>query len=236
MSIFFKIVGVLILGALGALIFNVSVLPYFLASSYFENFQFVKDFKQGKIVVNPKEQVYIQENTAIQDAVQRVQKSIVAIQSATLGLKSGLIATSDGTIITLASSIPAGGNFKVYVQGEPASFKVVKIDYKNNLALIKIDKNNLPTIGFADLGKIKLGQAVFLVAATSANQDNWLANSGIVREIGENSIKTNISERQISAGSPLFNSAGELVGINFIDQEGKTSAIPINKIQALLGL
>src|SRR5258706_8267779 len=110
-----KVVGILFLGALGALFFNVSVLPYFLASTYFENFQFIKDFKQGKIIINKTDQVYIQENTAIEDAVLKVEKSIVTIQGNYM--TSGLIATSDGTIITLASAIPSNGNFNVFLQG-----------------------------------------------------------------------------------------------------------------------
>lgn len=239
-----KVIGILILGVLGALIFNFFFLPYMITNPYFERFQFVKDFKQGKIIVNPKESVYIQENSAIEDAIERVKKSVVAAQSTKLGLKSGLIVTSDGLLITLASAVPNNGTFNVFVQGEPVSFKVTKIDHKNNLALIKIDKNNLPTVGFADPDKIKLGQSVFLVATTSikpfdtaqGRQDNWLSNQGIIRQIDQNTIKTNISEKSIVSGSPLFNSAGQLVGINFIDQEGKISAVPIQKIKEFLGL
>ncbi len=228
------IIGILFLGALGALFFNVSVLPYFLASTYFENFQFIKDIKQGKIVVNKTNQVYIQENTAIEDAVLRVEKSIVTIEGNYM--TSGLIATSDGSIITLASAIPSNSNFNVFLQGEQVDFKVIKVDYENNLALLKIDKNNLQTVGFTDSDKIKLGQKVFLVAPTSTKQDNWFANEGIIREIDANSIKTDIVEKPSVTGGPLFNSAGELIGLNFVNSEGKISAIPINKIQKLLGL
>ncbi len=235
-----KIIGVLILGALGALIFNVFLLPYLLTSPYFENFQFVKYFKEGKIFVNKTEQVYIQENTAIEDSIQRVKNSIVTIQGlpaqAGKTITSGLIATSDGIIITLANAIPTNGKFNVFLQGDRVNFKVVKIDNKNNLALIKIDKNNLQTIGFADLDKVKLGQKVFLLASTSTKQDNWFVNEGIIREIDKDTIKTNIKEISIVTGGPLFNLAGELVGLNFIDSENKISAVPINKIQELLGL
>ena len=228
-----KIIGILVLGALGALFFNLFLLPYMIASPYFENLQLVKYFKDGKIIVNKTDQVYIQENTAIEDAIERVEKSVVAIQSTKLGLKSGIVVTSDGLLITLASAIPTNDNFTVSLQGEQVGFDLVKIDAKNNLALIKLSKNNLQTIGFADVDKIKLGQAVFLVVPTL---NNWLANEGIIKEIDPNLIKTNILESQAVAGSPLFNSTGELVGINFIDQDGKVLAVPVDKIQTLLGL
>ena len=224
------------MGALGALLFNVLVMPYLLTDPYFENVKFIKDFKNGKITVNPVQQIYVQENNAMQDAIQKVERSIVAIQSTKLGIKSGLILTSDGLVVTLANAVSLDGDFKVFLAGQSVDFKVVKTDSKNNLVLIKLPKNNLPTVGFADQDKIKLGQSVFLVAPTLQGQDNWLANVGIIREIDQDSVKTNISESQAAAGSPLFNSAGELIGLNFIDSEGKISAVSINKIQNLLGL
>ncbi len=228
-----RAIGVLLLGAIGALIFNFFGLPYMIASVYFDQFQFVKDFKQGKIVVNQQKDVYIQENTAIQNGVEKVQKSIALIQSTRLGPASALVATTDGLLVTLASAIPASGNFTVSLRGEKVDFKVVKTDAKNNLALIKIDKNNLQTVGFADFSKIKLGQAVFLVAPT---KDSWTADEGIVRQIDPNLIKTNISGTSVEPGAPLFNSAGELVGLGFNSQDSRISAVPIDKIQALLGL
>ena len=231
-----KVIAIVILGALGSFIFNLFLFPYMLVNPYFERLQFVKDFKQGRIIVNSTEKVYIQENFAIENAIQRVKNSIVAIQSAKLGLKSGLIVTSDGLVVSLADSLPQNGNFNVFVAGESVNFEVVKTDLKNNLALIKIDKSNLSTIAFADFDKVKLGQRVFLVASVSARQDNWLANEGIIRGIDKNSIKTNISDEQAAAGSPLFNSAGELVGLSLVDLKGKVSAVPIDKIQTLLGI
>lgn len=234
------IVGILLLGALGALFFNVFVLPYLLTNSYFERFQFVKDFKNGKIIINPKEQVYIQENTALESAVERVAKSVVAIQGTTLTgnnyLGSGLIATSDGLIITLASLTPTGSKFNIFINGQKQDFKVQKKDYKKNLVLIKVNNTNLPTVGFADFDKIKLGQRVFLTAVSSIKTNDWLVNEGIVRSFDENAIKTNISEKSIVNGSPLFNISSELVGLNYIDQEAKISAVPISAIKVFLGL
>ncbi|MBI3631807.1 MAG: serine protease [Candidatus Staskawiczbacteria bacterium] len=234
------IIGILLLGALGAMFFNVFVLSYLLTNSYFERFQFVKDFKIGKIVVNPKEQVYIQESVALESAVEKVTKSVVAAQITTLAgnsyVGSGLIATSDGLIVISSNLIPAGSKFNIYINGEKTDFKVLKTDYKKGLVLVKVDKNDLPTVGFADFDKIKLGQRVFLTAVASTKIDDWLVNEGIVRNFNENIIKTNISEKSIVSGSPLFNISGELLGLNYIDQDGKISAISVNIIKTFLGL
>ncbi|MEK7658457.1 MAG: serine protease [Patescibacteria group bacterium] len=234
-----KIVAVLILGALGALFFDVFALPYLLSNSYFERFQFVKDFKQGKIIINPKEQVYIQENTALESAVLKVEKSVVAIQSQTESgyfTASALIATSDGSVITLANLAPSASNSSLFINGEKTSFKVLKRDSKNNLVLLKIDKSNLETVGFADFNNIKLGQRVFLVSVDSTKAGSFSVNEGIIKTFDQNSIKTNMPEKYIASGSPLFNIYGELVGLNYIDQDGKVSAIPISKIKDFLGI
>jgi S1-C subfamily serine protease len=230
-----KVAGVMLLGALGALIFNVSLMPYMLASTYFENLQFIKDFKAGKIVVNKTDQVYIQENKAIEQSVVKAESSVVAIQSYGK-LSSGFIATSDGSIVTIASSV-TGVSPTLYVQGKKTDFTVVKIDNKSNLALLKINSQDLQTTGFANSDTIKLGQKVFLVVSTSPDQSRWLANEGIVREVSSSEfIRTNIIEKSVANGSPLFDSSGQLVGINFIDSEGKVSAIPINNIRTILGI
>ena len=229
------------LGALGAFLFNVSLMPYFLASTYFENFQFVKDLKEGKITVNKTEQVYIQENTSLQNAIEKAKHSVVSVQGTANA--SGLIVTSDGLVATLASITKPNGNVNVFLNGEAMDFTVTKTDTKNNLALLKLSKNNLQTVGFVDSNKVKLGQRVFVIGQIAAtentgetNQNNWFTNEGIITEITNGIIKTNIVERPVVAGGPLFNSAGELVGLNVVDKNGKVSAISVDKIQALLGL
>ena len=227
--------AVMALGGFGALIFNMFLLPLVISVPVFENFQFVKDFKQGRIVVNQKETIYVQENNSIQDAIAKSQKSIVAIQGAS-GLKSGVVLTTDGLIATLASAIPASGNYYVFLNGSPEAFSVVKTDTKNNLALLKIEKNNLPTVPFADVNKTRLGQKVFLTGSLSEEQITWFAIEGIIREIGADTIKTTLVDNKAVAGGPLFNTAGELVGLNVVATDGKVSAIPVPKIQALLGL
>ncbi|MDO8529984.1 MAG: hypothetical protein Q7S10_01045 [bacterium] len=235
MPMILRFIGTLILGALGALVFMVVLLPYLLTNPYFENYQFVKDFKEGKIIVNPKEEIYIQENTALQDAVARVQKSVVTFQSAA-GIRQGLLVTSDGLIVSLANGMALNGTVNVVIEGAPISAKVMKVDSQRNLALLKIEKQNLPTVGFASLAQLKLGQRVFLTSALTLLQDEWVANEGIIRQITVTSIKTNIAESRIVSGSPLFIIGGELAGLSFIDVEGKVSAVPIDIIKEFLGL
>ena len=230
------IVGILLLGALGALLFDVLVLPYLLTNSYFERFQFVKDFKSGKIIVNPKEQVYIQENTALKSAIERVEKSVAVIsKTGTVSVSSGLVATSDGSVIALASSLPAG-QINVSLAGEAQTYKIIKKDIKANLVLLKIEKNNLSTVPFSGDEETFLGERVFLLSANSAKQNDWTANEGIIKTFDSNIIKTNILEKSAVNGSPLFDIAGKLMGLCYVDPSGQVFAVPVSKIKTFLGL
>ncbi len=219
----------MILGALGALAFEFFVLPYLLAEPYFADFQFVKNFKAGKIVINQTQQVYIQENIALENSIKNAQKSIVAIQRNGVVAGSGLIATSDGSVITLASLVPIGSKINVLLNGEALTYQIIKRDLNNNLALLKVEKNNLPTVGFIDFNKVLLGQRVFLTGANFANE-------GIIRSFDDKVVKTNIFEKSIASGTALFNISGELVGLNYIDQTGQILTISVNTIKSFLGL
>ena len=142
---------------------------------------------------------------------------------------SGLVVTSDGLVVTLANLVPQGSIFSFYINGSSTSYQILKRDLQENLALIKIGRNNLNTLIFADLEKIKLGERVFLVGAGAVNE-------GIIRNFDENLIGTNIFEKIIFSGTPLFNIEGEVLGVNTISDEGRVLTIPVSKIKTFIGL
>jgi len=232
----FKIIGVLILGIIGAFLFQVFIFPWMLADPYFENFEFIKSFKEGKIVVNPTQQVYIQENTALKSAIERVGKSVAVFsKTGTALVSSGLVATSDGSVVALMSSLPSG-QINVFLQGEQQAHQIARKDSKANLALIKIEKNNLSTVAFLGEEEIRLGERVFLLSANSTRQNDWTVNEGIIKAFDSNVIRTNISEKSAVNGSPLFDISGKLVGLCYIDSSGQVLAMPVSKIKTFLGL
>jgi len=236
----FKIVAVLVLGAIGGLLFQIFVLPYLIANPYFEKFQFVKNFKEREVIINPKEEIFIQENVALEKAIEKVEKTIVGIQTKTRQGKtlegSGLIVTSDGLVVTFADLVPVGSSFSFFIEKEETQFRILKRDLKYNLALIKLEKTNLLTCSFADPEKTKLGQRVFLIGIIFEKAvPSKIVNEGIIKSFGEDFIKTNIFEKKILKGSPLFDIEGNVLGLNTIDSEGKVIAVPIEKIKTFTG-
>ena len=234
-----KILGVFILGIFGGIFANQILWPYFIERPLFYQYR----LEQSPVYVTEKKEVTITENIALQNAIEKVEKTIIGVQTKTKTGKilagSGLILTSDGLVVTLADLVPQGGNSSFFVDGETASFQILKRDLKENLALIKIEKTNLPTVGFANFEKLKLGERVFLVGVIFKNQKTtlpgYVVNEGIVKSFDENSIETNIFEKNNLTGSPLFDIVGNILGLNIIDKEGKVSAIPIPKIKSFAG-
>jgi S1-C subfamily serine protease len=232
------VLGVLSGGVIGGLIFQWLIFPYLLGNSYFSQFQLIRDFKEGKVIINTKEEVTVQENVALQNAMDKVGETVVGIKTKTEAgatlQGSGVIATTDGLVVTLADFVPDAGAVSVILNGVEITPKIIKRDFTNDLALLKIPNQNLKTCGFCSAQDVKLGERVFLLGVIPVSFEKS-ANEGIIKSFDENIIKTNIFDSYFLKGSPLFNTDGNLVGLNLVDSAGRVSAIPISMIKAFAG-
>lgn len=231
---FLKILAILVIGAAGGVFAD-----RFL--SFWE-----KDSTAPVYVTEQKEtKVYVQENTAIRDAVQDVLPAVVGVKTTTSAgeslLGSGIVLTADGLVVTLASLVPQGSQFAFFVDGEWSNFQILKRDMQSDLALIKLERSGLKTRGFADDEKIKLAEPVFLVGndffdvvSTTISPKN-IVNAGIVSAKITGFIKTNIFDKSFMAGSPLFNIEGKVVGLAEIGDDGRVFAVPASVIRTFTG-
>jgi len=201
-----EIIIVLVISIFGSFVAQQIIWPLLLQNNFFSKYQ-----QDEKVVyVTEKKEVFIQENKVLQDTVDKVRKSVIGITSKTKNGTvlngSGLIITMDGLAVTLAEVVPLNSELSVYVDGSLVVAKVIKRDLDNNLALIKIDKNDLNTLSFTESNKIKLGERVFLLGAilTDDNTINMILNEGSVRSIDSNLITTNMFDDQSLLGSPLI--------------------------------
>lgn len=236
-----KIFLILLFGAIGGILAQALILPALAEIPFFENFPFVKQFKEREMVVNKTEEIIIQENTALTQVIEKVEKVVVGVRTETKAGKiiegSGLIVTNDGLLVTLADLMPAGSDFSFFVEGKEVEIGDIKRDPKGIFVSVKLKKENLPTLSFVDLGKVKLGERVFLVGTIfDKGIPQKLVNSGIVKSFGQDFIKTNIFENYLLLGSPLFDIEARVLGINTIDSQGKVIAIPSYKIREFLGI
>lgn len=229
-----NIIGIFFIGAIGGIFAEQILWPYFVERPLFYKYRLEKP----PVYVTKK--ITIQENVALEDAIEKVKNTVIGVRTKISTKKvlegSGLIVTADGLVVTLAELVPQGSDFSFFWEGEKKHFQILKRDLKNNLALVKIKEKSLPTAGFANLEKIKLGERVFLVGATQSPNRNLVVNEGIVKSFGEDFIETNIIEKNTLAGSPLFDIEGQCLGLNTINKEGRVITIPISKIKKFIGL
>ena len=236
-----KVLAIFILGIFGGIFANQILWPYFIERPLFYQYRLEKN----PIYVTEKKEIIIQENTALTDAIEKVEKAVIGVRTKTKAGKflegSGLILTSDGLVVTLADLVPQGSSFSFFVEGEEVHFQVLRRDLKENLALIKIEKTNLPTVAFANLEKLKLGERVFLVGMVQPPNGGWVTspdlvvNEGIVKSFDEDKIETNIFEKENLSGSPLFDIEGNFLGLNEVEKDGNVISIPVSKIKSFSG-
>lgn len=232
----FKIIGIFIIGIVGGIFADQILWPYFIERPLFHQYR----LEQSPVYVTERKEITIQENVALKNAIEKVEKVVVGVKTETKVGKflegSGLIITADGLMVTLAELVLQGSTFSFFIDGKKVNFQILKRDLEDNLVLVKIEEANLPTVSFADLEKMKLGERVFLVGVIfKKGEPSKIVNEGIVKSFGQDFIKTNIFEENILKGSPLFDIEGNILGLNTIDKEGKVIAIPISKIKTFAG-
>jgi len=222
-----KIIVIFIIGICGGIFANQILWPYLVEQP---------SYQASVPVLTETKEITIEENTALENAVEKIEKSIVGIKVVDKEIYgSGIVVTSDGLIVTLNELIPKGGDFVFYVDGKTPNWQILKRDAKNNLVLIKLEENDLKTIAFADFDNIRLGQRAFLLGMIFNEDKSLLVNEGMIKYFTGEYIRTNIYEKNTLSGSALFNIKGELLGLNTIDAEERVTAIPITKIREFIG-
>jgi serine protease Do len=160
-------------------------------------------------------------------------------------LGSGFIIDREGYILTNNHVVEKAQSIKVKLtDGKEYDASVIGKDPKTDIALIKINaKQDFPVASFGDSDKLDVGD--WVVAIGNPFGLEHTVTQGIVsakgRWIGagpyDDFIQTDASINPGNSGGPLFNLAGEVVGINtmiFSGGQGIGFAIPINVVKSLL--
>jgi serine protease Do len=164
------------------------------------------------------------------------------------GAGSGFIIRKDGLIITNNHVVENAQQISVTLSDKQEyKAKLVGRDPKTDLAIIKIDaKSDLPAAPLGNSATLRVGEWVMAVGNPFGLSNTVTA--GIVsakgRAIGagpyDDYIQTDAPINPGNSGGPLFNAAGEVVGINtaiFSQSGGNVGigfAVPINQAKALL--
>ena len=139
----------------------------------------------------------------------------------THSLGSGFILSSDGYIMTNSHVVDHADKITVRLTDKREfSARVIGVDSRTDVALLKIDATNLPKVTVGDPGKLKVGEWVVAIGSPFGFDNSVTA--GIVSAKGRSLpqdnfvpfIQTDAAINPGNSGGPLFNMNGEVVGIN----------------------
>ncbi|QBQ53181.1 DegQ family serine endoprotease [Nitrosococcus wardiae] len=139
----------------------------------------------------------------------------------THSLGSGFILSSDGYVITNYHVIRDADEIIVRLSDRSElEAEVVGGDERSDLALLKVKAKGLPTLKQGDSSQLKVGEWVLAIGSPFGFEHS--ATAGIVSAVGRSLpsenyvpfIQTDVAINPGNSGGPLFNLAGEVVGIN----------------------
>ncbi len=167
---------------------------------------------------------------------------------------SGFIVDKNGLIITNKHVVADRQAKYRIVTAKNKTYEVVKIyrDPVNDLAILKIDAHDLPTVTLGDSSKLKVGQFVVAIG-TALGEFRHTVTTGVISGLGrgitagspfegyveqlDNVIQTDAAINPGNSGGPLLNSLGQVIGVNVAVAQGAQNigfALPINMVKDTL--
>jgi len=139
----------------------------------------------------------------------------------TRSLGSGFIISADGYILTNAHVVDGADETTVRLTDKREfKAKVIGVDKRTDVALIKIEASGLPVVKLGDPNKLKVGEWVLAIGSPFGFDNTVTAGivSGKGRSLPQENlvpfIQTDAAVNPGNSGGPLFNLRGEVVGIN----------------------
>jgi serine protease Do len=170
-----------------------------------------------------------------------------------VGAGTGFLISSNGYILTNKHVVSdTNASYTVLLtDGKQETAKVIYRDPQNDIAVIKIDGSNFPTVKLGDSSTLELGQTVVAVGNALGQYNNSVSLgivSGLNRTIEASSetgstetlngvIQTDAAINPGNSGGPLVDLNSDVVGINVATVQGSNNisfAIPINTVKSII--
>ena len=161
------------------------------------------------------------------------------------GLGSGAFIREDGYIVTNNHVVEQADELEVVLyDGRTLEAEVVGTDPFSDIAVLKVDGDGFPHLGFGDAGALRVGQWVLAFGNPLDPELSNTVTAGIVSALGRrqgpgiaNYIQTDAAVNPGNSGGPLVNLDGEIVGINSAiatrtgGYQGISFAIPVDIVR-----
>lgn len=233
-----SLIAIFIIGGMGGILTDRTLLPFL---SKFETFKFIGDQKNITQIIQKTEQIIVKENDALEITMEKVGPTVGVVllkdkSGKVFNQFAGVSLTGDGLILTISDSL--GKNSNAYFlnrNGNEFPLTFVKRDDKLGLAILKASSGNFATVPFAEINKTRIGESVFLLGA-GLNEEIFknFVNEGIVKSNSGGKIELNFVDNKNANGSSLFNTKGEMIGINLIGASGVINVVGADKIREFI--
>lgn len=183
-------------------------------------------------------------SAALTEIFERVQPGIVQVRTGGHGGGTGILWNEDGRIIT-NHHVVARNNAAIQVHfsdGRTMEAKVVDRNPRLDLALLKVNGENLKALPAGDSSRLRIGEWVFAIGHPWGQR--WVVTAGIVSAISSVKLADDLTTQYIksdvrlapgNSGGPLLDADGHVVGINAMIFGGDLSvAIPSNVVSTWL--
>jgi Do/DeqQ family serine protease len=163
------------------------------------------------------------------------------------GQGSGFILQANGLILTNAHVVSGANTVTVTLtDGRELQGRVLGADSLTDVALVKVEANNLPTVRLGNSDQLKPGEWAIAIG-NPLGLDNTVT-VGIISATGRSSSEVRVPDKRVSfiqtdaainpgnSGGPLLNQRGEVIGMNTAiigGAQGLGFAIPINTAQRI---
>ncbi|NET59832.1 MAG: PDZ domain-containing protein [Symploca sp. SIO2E6] len=163
------------------------------------------------------------------------------------GTGSGFIINKEGQLLTNAHVVDGADTVEVVLKdGRRFEGKVIGTDSLTDVAVVKIEGDNLPTVALGDSEQLRSGEWAITIG-NPLGLDNTVT-TGIISGTGRSSSQVGVEDKRVefiqtdaainpgNSGGPLLNASGEVIGINTAVIQGAQGigfSIPINTAQQI---
>ena len=221
-----------------------------------------KVFKQDLLVQKKIETV--DEESVVTKVVEKSAKSVVTVsinkdildafsldkKNVEQDVGTGFIISSDGLVVTNKHVVSdTAAKYKVIIGEETVDVVNIYRDPINDLAILKVDKTGLIPVEMGDSDRLKVGQTVIAIG-TALGEFRSTVTKGVISGLDrgitaggvgvdleklEDVIQVDAAINSGNSGGPLFDSSGQVIGVNVATSQNGQSigfALPINLVKS----
>ncbi|MBV1816690.1 PDZ domain-containing protein [Clostridium cochlearium] len=249
---FLKLVAFILIAVISG-----SISGYYVVDKKINNIENSETYK-GNPIISEKTPMKSTDKSSITRVAESVGPAVVGISNKSenfwgevdKGSGSGIIFKPDGYIVTNYHVIEGASQVTVKLSsGKVFPAKIVGYDKRSDLAVIKIEANNLPTAKFGDSSKVNVGDLAIVIGNPLGEEFAGSVTAGIISALNRRVehggaiykvLQTDAAINPGNSGGALCNENGEVIGINSLkigataNVEGMGFAISINEAKEII--